>query len=188
MKSTTHKIPLKALIASTFSVAKQDVRKHLCYIKIQNGYVASTDGHRAIIFDIDGLDKGLDIFTPPNLIKDLHAGLGKKEKDGDVELSVTTYQDGEQIITMNYKKRYVKFINDDVGIFPDAKKIIPSDDKIVDCMPSFNVNYIVDMQKVANLISRGDMQILPTGKNSPMIFKFPASDLKVVGAVMPKRS
>ncbi|MDO4441356.1 MAG: hypothetical protein Q4B81_04160 [Moraxella sp.] len=186
--STTHKIPLKALIASTFSVVKKGFPKYLRYVRIQNGYVASTDNHRAILFDIDGLDKELDISIQTNIIKELHAGLGKKEKDGDVEISVTTNQDSEQIITMSYKNHYVEFINEEIGKFPNIKRVIPSDDKIVDCMPSFNVSYVMDMQKVANLISRGDMQILPTGKNSPMIFKFPASDLNVVGVVMPKRS
>lgn len=185
-ETITHKIPLKVLMACMLSTPKQDVREYLTYVKVENGYVASTDGHRMLVCDIDGLDKELDIFISPTHIKDLYAGIRKKDRDDDVEISIKQCDD-DKIVTMQYRNRFVRFVNPITGKFPNAKRVVPSDDEFVDCMPAFNAQYILDMQKVADLVSRGDMDILPTGKETPMLIKFPASDLKIVGVVMPKR-
>ncbi|MBE9597147.1 hypothetical protein [Moraxella sp. K2450] len=183
---TTPKIPLKVLMACMLSTAKQDVREYLTYVKVQNGYVASTDGHRMLVCDIDGLDKELDIFIPPMHIKDLYIGLGKKDRNDDVEISIKEYDD-DKIVTMQYRNRFVRFINPTFSKFPDVKKKIPSDDELVDCMPRFNAQFVLDMQKVADLIGKSYMKILPTGKEIPMLIKFPTSDLKIVGIIMPMR-
>lgn len=189
MKNPTHKIPLKALLACLLSVAKNDVRHYLCYIRVQDGCVASTDGHRAIMCEIDGLDKDFGIFINPNYIKDLHIGLKKAELNGDVEISTKSVDD-ETIVIMQYHNRTVKFVSENHGKFPDIRKVIPQDFNTVECMPLFNIYYLMDMQKVANIISNKkflNVDIFPTGKNEPMVIKFPASDLNITGVIMPMR-
>lgn len=57
-----HKIPLQVLLASCLCVARKDFRQYLEFVKIQDGYVSSTDGHRLFVCDVDGLDKTLDLF------------------------------------------------------------------------------------------------------------------------------
>lgn len=184
-----HKIPLKALMACTLSVAKNDVRHFLYYIKVQDGYVASTDGHRAIMCEIDGLDKDFNIFINPSHIKDLHIGLKKAELNGDVEISIKSVDD-ETIVIMQYHNRTVKFVGENHGKFPDVRKVIPQDLNTVECMPLFNIRYLMDMQKVADIISWRkilNVEICPTGKNKPIIIKFPTSDLNITGVIMPMR-
>lgn len=80
MQEITHKIPLEVLLASCICVAKYDVREYLTHVKVQNGYVGSTDGHRLFKCDIDGLDTELDLFIPPAVIKSLSLGLGGQKQ------------------------------------------------------------------------------------------------------------
>ena len=59
MNPSYHKIPLKVLFASCICVPKMDGRHYLTYIKVQKGYVTSTDGYQLFICHVDELDKEL---------------------------------------------------------------------------------------------------------------------------------
>ena len=85
-----YKIPLQVLLASCVCVAKKDLRDHFNYVKIQDGYVTATDGHRLLLCDIDGLDKSFDLFIHPDHIKELSKGMINSARFGDV----TTYMMG----------------------------------------------------------------------------------------------
>lgn len=181
-----HKIPLQVLLASCLCVAKKDSRQCLEFVKIQDGYVSSTDGHRLFLCDVDGLDKTLDVFIHPKHIKELCAGIKPKDRQGDVIIDVKNSGD-DVIVVLTFGRHTLKFIGQDVGNYPNPKRIIPKDG-FVDKMTYFNWQYLIDMQKIAELLGAYKNPIIkPTAKNGAALIEFINCDFNAVGVVMPIR-
>lgn len=183
-----HTIPLEALLASCICVAKHDVREYLSYIKVQDGYVGSTDGHRLFRCDIEGLDTELDLFIPPQIIKSLSLGLVGKNRKGDVEITVKKCDD-ESIVIMKFANRTEKFVNDNFGKFPNLRdeKVVPTDGKITNEMIWVNWDYMVDFKKIAKILGVFPNPLLKsTGKTNPALVKFDGYE-NAIGVVMPMK-
>lgn len=187
-KPITHKIPIEVLLASCICVAKNDVRERLNHIKIQDGYVGSTDGHRLFRCDIEGLDTELDLFIPPQVIKSLSLGIAGRNRKGDVEITIKKYDD-EMIVKMSFLNRIEKFIHVDFGKFPNLRdeKVIPTDDKITNEMIWVDWDYMADFKKIARILGAFPNPLLKsTGKTNPALVKFISYE-NAIGIVMPMK-
>lgn len=173
-------IPLNLLLASCICASKSDFRRHLEYIKIQNGCIMSTDGHRAFRCEVDGLDKSLDLFIHPKYIKLLAQGVSRKHQCSDVIIHIK-----DNVVFLEFDNRKVLFELDDVGKFPDLDRVLPTSG-FVDVMAHFHWRYLLDMQKMSKLLKGGEIIVKPTGKNSPALIDF-QSRFNAVGIVMPIR-
>lgn len=183
-----HKIPLCILLASCVIVPKRDIREHLTFVKVQNGYVNSTDGYRAFMCKVDGLDENFDLFILPEHIQSLAKTLSAKDKrNTKLEVSIEVKQDGdEQIIIMQCKNAQIKYLyQPPKDKYPDISRAIPTDE--VDCMLDFNWSLLVDMSKIAKLLgSDYQARVIPSGKNKPARIDFNCK-FEATGIVMPIR-
>lgn len=184
-ETTTHKIPLQVLLASAIFVPSNDVRTYITYVKVEKGYVASTNGHCLFKCDIDDLDKELDLFIHPHQIKLLCIGVKAKDKKGDVVIEITKYDD-RSVVVMRFDKNAVTFDNIDVGKFPNPNRVIPSDDEVTNEMITLNWDYMAKMQKIGKILGNAiPPSIRSTGKNKPALIDFGEIKFKAVGVVMP---
>lgn len=187
MTTKTYKIPLQALLASAIFVPSNDVRPYLTYVKVEKGYVASTNGHCLFKCDIDGLDKELDLFIHPHQIKLLCVGVKAKDKKGDVTIEVTE-NDEKSVVVMRFDKNAITVDSVNVSRFPNPNRIIPSDDKVTNEMVTLNWDYMAKMQKAGKILGNlTPPSIKSTGKNKPALIDFGKIKFKAVGVVMPVR-
>ena len=186
-ETNTHKIPLQVLLASAIFVPSNDVRHYLTYIKVEKGYVVSTDGYCLFKCDIDGLDKELDLFIHPHQIKLLSTGIKKKDKKGDVVIEVTNNND-KSVVVMRFGKNAITFDNLKVGNFPNPNRVIPSHDKVTNEMILLNWEYMAKMQKAGTILGSSiPPSIKSMGKNKPALIDFGEIKFNAVGAVMSVR-
>ncbi|OOR90797.1 hypothetical protein LP109_05550 [Moraxella bovis] len=184
-KTTIHKIPLQVLLASVIFVPSSDVRPYLTYVKVEKGYVVSTNGYCLFKCDIDDLDKELDLFIHPHQIKLLCTGIKAKDKKGDVIIEVTE-NDEKSVVVMRFDKNAITFENIKVGNFPNPNRVIPSDDNVTNEMVTLNWDYMAKMQKAGKILGNlTPPSIKSTGKNKPVLIDFGKIKFKAVGLVMP---
>ena len=80
-----------------------------------------------------------------------------------------------------------------VEFSPDFKRLIPEIDfinRVNDCLPKYDVNHLVKMQKVSKHLrdKDGDFDIYATDVYSASVIKFNRGDFKsAIALVMPKR-
>lgn len=187
MTTKTHKIPLQALLASVIFVPSSDVRPYLTYVKVEKGYVVSTNGHCLFKCDIDDLDKELDLFIHPHHIKLLCFGVKAKDKKGDVTIEVAENNE-KSVVVMRFDKNAITFDDIKVGKFPDPSRVIPSDDEVTNEMITLNWEYMAKMQKAGTILgSLIPPSIKSRGKNKPALIDFGEIKFNAVGVVMPFR-
>lgn len=178
-----YKIPLQVLLASCVCVAKKDIREYFNYVRVQDGYVASTDGHRLLLCDIDGLDKTFSLFIHPKDIKELCKGVINSARYGDVSISIERSNSGTNAV-MTFGQNTISFPPVNVGNYPNVKRIIPASDGVVDTMFQFNWQYLADMQKVAKLLGYSNfVRVKPTGINKPALIEFSKRKFSGVGTL-----
>lgn len=195
-----YKIPLQVLLASCVCVAKKDLRDHFNYVKIQDGYVTATNGHRLLLCDIDGLDKSFDLFIHPDHIKELSKGIINSARFGDVTITIDQTPKGDFAV-MTFAGHTVRFPIAYPGKYPNTKRFVLTNNNFVDVMAQFDWQYLADMQKVAKLLGYAQqVKVKPTGLTSPAVIEFtevkPSTryevtnpkyiyNFKAVGIVMP---
>ena len=185
-------IPIRLLKAALICTAKQDVRWYLTGVAIKDGAVSSTDGHRMFTCEID-VPKDYEIIVPRDALTaflkqvkkehlDLHAQV-IQVKDEVYKLQVVNLKKGELL----FVEQLFKPID---GKFPDVKKVIPDPIKRQECMPYYDWKYLVDFQKIAEILggSNGYFGLIVTGKNTSSVIDFSLTKFdNAIGVVMPKR-
>jgi len=195
-----YKIPLQVLLASCVCVAKKDLRDHFNYVKVQDGYVTATDGHRLLLCDIDGLDKSFDLFIHPDHIKELSKGIINSARFGDVTITIDQTPKGDFAV-MTFAQHTVRFPIAYPGKYPDTKRLVQRHTTFVDVMAQFDWQYLAGMQKVAKLLGYvQQVKVKPTGLTTPAVIEFaelkPSTryevtnpkytyNFKAIGVVMP---
>lgn len=175
-------IPAEVLQACKMCVAVgAEIREGLKYVKVQNGYVVATDGHRMIKVDLN-IDKDINILIPPKMIKAL------RKKSGDVVITKTN-ENGKDMVTMKTKHTTVIFENKNIK-YPDVLQAIPSEDNITDEMIWLNWGYMNDFKKIAKLLGcvYDSPMVNPTGKDKLAFVQFLGAKYDVMGYIMPMRS
>ena len=163
-------IPIRLLKAALICTAKQDARWYLTGVAIKDGAVSSTDGHRMFTCEIDA-PKEHEIIIPRDALTaflkqvkkehlNLHAQL-IQVKDEVYKLQVVNLKKGELL----FVEQLFKPID---GKFPDVKKVIPDPIKRQECMPYYEWKYLVDFQKIAEILggSNGYFGLIVTDRKS----------------------
>lgn len=174
-------VAVKQSLAVSLIFGKK-VRECLKYVKVQNGYVVGTDGHRMIKVDLN-IDKNIDILIPPKMIKAL------RKKSGDVVITKTN-ENGKDMVTMKTKHTTIIFESPKGIKYPDVSTAIPSEDNITDEMIWLNWGYMNDFKKIAKLLgcTYDCPMVKPTGKNKVAFVQFYGAKYDVMGYIMPMRS
>ena len=185
-------IPIRLLKAALICTAKQEARWYLTGVAIKDGAVSSTDGHRVFTCEID-VPKEYEIIIPRDALTaflkqvkkehlDLHAQV-IQVKDEVYKLQVVNLKKGELL----FVEQLFKPID---GKFPDVKKVIPDPIKRQECMPYYEWKYLVDFQKIAEILggSNGHFGLIVTGKNTSSVIDFSLTKFdNAIGVIMPKR-
>ena len=185
-------IPIRLLKAALICTAKQDVRWYLTGVAIKDGAVSATDGHRMFTCEID-VPKDYEIIIP----RDALTALLKQVKKEHLDLHAQVIQVKDEVYKLqvvNLKKGELLFVEQLFkpidSKFPDVKKVIPDPIKRQECMPYYEWKYLVDFQKIAEILgsSNGHFGLIVTGKNTSSVIDFSLTKFdNAIGVVMPKR-
>ena len=185
-------IPIRLLKAALICTAKQDVRWYLTGVAIKDGAVSSTDGHRMFTCEIDA-PKEYEIIIP----RDALTAFLKQVKKEHLDLRAQVIQVKDEVYKLqvvNLKKGELLFVEQLFkpidSKFPDVKKVIPDPIKRQECMPYYEWKYLVDFQKIAEILggSNGYFGLIVTGKNTSSVIDFSLTKFdNAIGVVMPKR-
>lgn len=176
------KINLNLLLAACECCAKHDVRRYFEFVHIKHGAIHSSDGYIAFYCPVEAIDRDFDLAIPPNVIKALAKHIHKKERDTMVEIVVQD-EFAKLVININHRQHVQAFVHDDVGRMPNIKLLIDELGETVDCMPSFDWQYVMTMQKIHQILSgMGHVLIKPTGKKTPAKIEF---NKNAIGIIVP---
>lgn len=153
----------KYLRAAVNHTTKNDVRWYLTGVYLGDGYIASTNGHHAIIIN-DPEIYGLGLIIPSDAIKSLIRKVGTKFI-GNVSIEVK--DGGFGLMSCNGYYEYFKFINEK---FPDIKKVdVPEPQEPLATWVYINPDYLKLFQKSMHELNGskiGAPLLKPTGENS----------------------
>jgi len=177
----TIEIQYKDLKAASLCKAKNDVRFYLTGVYLGNGFIASTNGHIALIIDDENLD-GMDLIIPAEAIDSLI----KKVGNNPIFKTVNLHELDEGFWLLDHNGSYELFKPVD-GKFPDIKKIDIEKPKEIQFKeyPNFDFNYLNLFLKVGKVLGLN---------TSPTIYPTTETDRAYIelignahGLLMPRR-
>ena len=153
-------INITKLLAANIFASTEQVRYYLngVLFEVSEGKarIVATDGHRMIIFDLEGDEFGEDqsFIIPSSLINRIKAG--RKTDFADIEI-----KDG--IVRIEYDGAVFSEKAID-GTYPDYRRIMIPDDKKQEFTPEirFNPSYLGDFAKVNKILGRAKCGIVLT--------------------------
>lgn len=137
------KISKSLLESALIFQARNDVRYYLNGISfMQDGRIASTDGHRAFIGGSHGnkLTKNVIVKVSKSPTKRYDYAII------DTKTKIATYHDEAGVMVG------AGICEEIDGRFPDVDRVIPKETKAADCI-GFNAGYLVDIEKAAKLFN-----------------------------------
>lgn len=181
-----NQIPMPVLLAAAECTSKFNVRSYLNFIRVENSKVIATDGVRLFICEVD-IDPELSLFILPSIIKEL--ARGGYDKKGDVNVSIRELAGGllpdEKVTCLEYYGDELLYLYDDLMKYPEVERSIPDGD-YVDCMPTFNWEYIAKFQKMCKLLgSDNAIVIKPFGIDKVARIDFGNINYNAKAYVMP---
>ena len=153
-------IKISKLLAANIFASTEKERYYLngVLFEVSEGKarIVATDGHRMIIFDLEGDDfwEDCSVIIPSSLIKRIKAG--RKTDFADMEI-----KDG--IVRIDYDGAVFSEKAID-GNYPDYRRIMIPDDKKQEFTPEirFNPSYLGDFAKVNKILGRAKSSIVMT--------------------------
>ena len=179
-------INITKLIAANIFASTEQVRYYLngVLFEVSEGKarIVATDGHRMIIFDLEGDEFGEDqsFIIPSSLIKRI------KAERGD-ELAGISRNDG--MITISYAG--AAFAEREVyGPYPDYRGIMIPDNKKQEFTPKirFNPSYLGDFAKVNKILGRAKSSIVMTTYSAEELVKVTTGTGDYTAILIPMRA
>lgn len=146
------------LKATALCKAKSDVRYYLTGIYVGDGFVASTNGHMALLCN-EPDSVGMDVIIPGDAIDSLIRKVGNKSKIKTTLL----HQIDDEFWCLNHGGNFEMFRLVE-GKYPNIKRVdIPKPTNIqFKDYPRFDLTYLGIFQKVAKVFRQGYPIIYPT--------------------------
>ena len=179
----TVEIEYKNLRAASICKAKNDVRFYLTGVYIGDGFIASTNGHIALIVDDENLS-GFDLIIPAEAIDSLIKKVGNNPMFKTVKLHQLAEDSDFWLLDHNGSFELFKPID---GKFPDIKKVdIEKPEKVeFKNFPSFDFNYLNLFLKVGKILGlKHSPEIFPTTETNCAYVELTE---KAHGLLMPRR-
>lgn len=178
----TIELQYKHLKALSLCKAKSDVRFYLCGIYLGDGFMASTNGHIALIIDEENLN-GFDLILPNEAVNSLIRKVGNNPKVKTINL----HQLDDEYWVLDHQGSLELFKPID-GKFPDIKHVDiekPKDIQFKD-YPKFNFEYLDIFMKVYKTLGCKGLSptIYPTTEEKPAYVELDSSSH---GLLMPMR-
>lgn len=177
----TIELQYKDLKAAALCKDKNDVRFYLTGVYLGDGFIASTNGHVALIIDEENL-KGSDLIIPAESIDSLI----KKVGNNPIFKTVNLHQLDDGFWLLDHNGSYELFKPVD-GKFPDIKRIDIDKPKDIQFKeyPSFDFNYLNLFLKVGKIFGLNNSPtIYPTTETNSAYVEL--TD-KAHGLLMPRR-
>lgn len=160
--------------------AKNDVRFYICGVYVDDGFIASTNGHILLMCE-EPETKGMDLIIPAEAIDSLIKKVGSNPSSEKVLL----HRIDEEFWCLEHIGSFELFRPVE-GKFPDVKRVDiqkPTDIQFKE-YPRFNLEYLNVFQKVAKIYKVAFPYIYPTTENDRAFIEI-TND--VHGVLMPCR-
>ena len=204
LTNNTIRIPIQLLRSAFLCASKQDIINSIVGVAITQSYIVATDAKVLFACSIAEYNPSnevlgdIEVIIPHGIVKVFLSTLDSKFSGiVNIELGNKSVHGGyydcyiyATATQLDYQ--WAKF-NSVCGVFPDFKRLIPEIDFIShvnECLPKYDVNHLVKMQKVSKHLGDkdGDFDIYTTDVYSASVIKFNRGDFKsAIALVMPKR-
>lgn len=158
----TIELQYKNLKAAALCKAYRDVRFYLCGVYVGDGFIASTNGHMALLCN-EGDAKGMDLIIPGEAINSLI----KKVGNSPIGEITKLHQIDKEFWMLDHSGT-MEIFRPVEGKYPDIKRIDiekPSDIQFKD-FPHFDFTYLGIFQKVAKIYKQGRPLVYPTTEHA----------------------
>lgn len=178
-----HEIPLLILLSACKCVAKRTSRPHLQFIRVEKGQVIAVDGIKMFWCEVDGLDKELEIFIYPNLIKELaRSGLNKK---GLVTIELKNLDDDNLLVCLSYQGFEVSYPHPKDIETPNYFLVVPENKEMNICVPTYDWLQMAELQKINKILGSSlPFEIRPTGLHSATFVNFVGCNYPTAKAII----